>query len=642
MRNGFSDRLRGVIRRVASACVILAVFLAGAARGAVVYAPPEDAPDAAAELKGVEGEMDDGNYAAAARRLDVLLAGRSDHLVHLAEGTLTSVSAWAGQLPAERRASLAAEYARAFGPAAKRASDSLRERRDAGVDEWYALARRYPMTPAGGEALAEAGDRALALGDLPAAQAFYELGRSAGVVLDEGRAGRLEEVRRMNAGVKAPAPADLGKWSNGEGGLPTVSGPLPFDAAWFGGALRGQRAKFFPAAYDGHVLLASWNGVTMLRAEGGEAVWASPNPRPPARFSTLESTSSGRGGVFAPAVLADVHGRAAVVIVRQPGPDGAERCVLRGLGGADGRTLWSTIATDPREDVSYAGLPAVAGRYVYSVAVRRTGPSTAELLLSALDVTTGAALWQTPIGSVAEQGDGRLGGRKNVRSDPLYLDGVAELSEPAVAGDLVIVSPNCGAVIAAGRFDGKVRWVGIYRPSDAPDARGLGAKPLRWATRDDAQLAMRLRYKSTPVVCGDVVVAMPQDAPAVFAFDRAGGRRAWDSDLQPAEAFGLAGAAGNMAVLCGTTLTGLDASGTGRRKWRYVPPRGTALTGPAVVVGPTVIAPTTDGFVQLDAADGKERRTHAVPDFRALVETTGGRAAVTEAGAARAFGVPEW
>jgi outer membrane protein assembly factor BamB len=312
------------------------------------------------------------------------------------------------------------------------------------------------------------------------------------------------------------------------------------------------------------------------------------------------------------------------------------------MNAADGKPLWSTAATEPRGEVSYAGLPAVAGRYVYGVAVRRTGPSTAELSLAALDVTTGNALWQTVLGSVAEQGEQRLGGRKNVRSEPLNLDGFLELSEPAVAGDLVVVSPNCGAAIAVDRFDGKIRWVGVYRPSEAPDARGLGAKPLRFATRADAAAAVRLRYRSTPVVCGDAVVVMPQDAPAVFAFDRAGGRRLWDSDLQPAEAFGLAGGAGNMAVLCGTTLTGIDAGGTGKRKWRYVPPRGTELTGPAVVVGSTVIAPATEGFVQLNVADGTAAASaYAVPNFRAVVETAGGRAAVTEAGATRAFGVGE-
>jgi outer membrane protein assembly factor BamB len=234
-----------------------------------------------------------------------------------------------------------------------------------------------------------------------------------------------------------------------------------------------------------------------------------------------------------------------------------------------------------------------------------------------------------------------IGGRKNIRSEPMDFASFAELSEPAVAGDLVIVSPNCGAAIALGRFDGHVRWVAVYRASDAPNARALRPPPLRWATARDAAAALRLRYRSTPAVCGDVVVAMPQDAPAIFAFDRAGGRRLWESDLQPAETFGLAGASGDMAVLCGAdAVYGLDAAGTGKRKWRYAPPRGDAITGPAVVLGQTVIVPTNHGPIQLDAADGKERATYDVANWRRLWQTPAGRQAVDDAGASRAFGVP--
>jgi outer membrane protein assembly factor BamB len=346
--------------------------------------------------------------------------------------------------------------------------------------------------------------------------------------------------------------------------------------------------------------------------------------------------------VFAPAALTDVHGRGAILVTREPTRQGGEHHALRAVSAADGKTLWTTATTDPRgDDVSYAGLPAVAGRYVYGVAVRRTSGSTAELLLSALDVMRGAILWQTPLGSVAEQDDRVGGGRKNLRPEPLDFAGFAELSEPAVAGDLVIVSPNCGATIAVDRFDGRVRWVAVYRASDVPGARALRPPPLRWATARDAAAALRLRYRSTPVVCGGVVVAMPQDAPAIFAFDRAGGRRLWESDLQPAETFGLAGASGDMAVLCGgDAVYGLDAAGTGKRKWRYAPPEEGAITGPAAVLGRTVIVPTTRGLVQLDAADGKERATYDVANWRRLWQTPGGRRAVDDARASRAFGVP--
>jgi outer membrane protein assembly factor BamB len=621
------------------AIVMFGLIGASAARAAVVFAPPDDVPEVAAEIKGIERELGDANYAAAARRLDALLAGRGsgDQLVNLAEGTLTSARAWVEQLPPARRQPLASEYERSFGRAAQAAVEGLRAGRATRPEELYAIARRYPMTRAAGAALVDAADAALRLGDLPAAQAFYQLAARAGATLDGTRARGLEEIRKIASGVPAPAPADLeGIAKPQASGRIPLAGPLPFDAAWFGNASLSGLIRFFPAAYDGRVVLASWNGVTMLR-ENGQIDWTTAN-RALDTYSTGRGRGAGRGILFAPAVLADVHGRPLVVVVRQPvSGSGEQRYALRALNADDGQALWTSETTDGRRDVSYAGLPAVSGRYVYGLAVARTGASTANLVLAAVDVMTGGAIWQTTLGSLAEQSEAR-GGRKNIRTDPLAIDAFAELSEPAVADDLVIVSPNCGSVIAVDRFNGRIRWVGVYRESEGANARQLRVRPVRWATQRDAEAALLLRYKSTPVVCNDVVIAMPQDVPALFAFDRAGGRRLWDSDLQPTEAFGLAGASGNMAILCGTALTGLDAGGTGKRKWHYVPPRGDRFTGPAVVLGETVIAPTSEGIVQLNVTDGTEKAVYSVPSFRRLLNTEGGKGVVNEAGAARSFG----
>src|SRR2546430_513013 len=75
----------------------------------------------------------------------------------------------------------------------------------------------------------------------------------------------------------------------------------------------------------------------------------------------------------------------------------------------------------------------------------------------------------------------------------------------------------------------------------------------RWMREERALLA---RYKSTPMICGDVVVMLPQDAPALYAFDRFSGNRLWESEAAGVEAFALAGASGNMAIACGTALSG--------------------------------------------------------------------------------------
>ncbi|MDB5318655.1 MAG: Pyrrolo-quinoline quinone repeat-containing protein [Phycisphaerales bacterium] len=612
-----------------TAALLLSVILIACAprsSAAVVFAPPDDSVDAANELKSIEHELADRNYPAAAKRLDLLLSARGHPLASLSERTLTSVDAWVDHIPADTRSALAVECAKQMGAAARQALDSLRDGRATRPDEFYSLARRYPLTDAAGAALACAGDLALRGGDLPAAQAYYELALREQFPLGEDRERRLQFLKESNTVTAPPGAPD--------GAKPQSAGPLPFDATWFGNPSMMRQTKFFPAAYDDRILLASWKNVTMLR-EDGQVLWSFSDPKAPGVFS------AGQGALFAPAALCDLHGQPAIIVVRQPGAQGDAQFVLRALRATDGKQLWSTDASGPRADLTYSGLPVVCGRYVYSVAVARTGVSSANFVLAALDVTTGQSLWQTTLGAVTEQGErggaDRNFGRKFGRNAPLSLDGFAAISEPAVVGDLVIVAPNCGSVVAVGRFDGNVRWVSAYRaPENA--AQGGVDRNGRWTPPVEAERALLTRYRSTPLACGNVIVAMPQDAAALFAFDRATGRRLWETDIVIADAFGLAGASGNIAIACGTTLVGIDAGGTGKLKWKYTPARGIHLTGPAVVQGHTVLAPTTMGTLQLDAADGSEKPAYTVPSFRHLLTTDAGRSIATEAGAAATFG----
>jgi outer membrane protein assembly factor BamB len=617
--------------------LLLSLCRANACAAAVVFAPPDDSVDAANELKGIDRELADGNYAGAAKRIDALLSGRSDPLVNLSEGGLISVSAWVDQLAPARRKALAVEWEKSAGTTARQTLDSLRKNPAARPEEFYALWRRYPLAQAGGAALAEGGDRALQLGDLAAGRALYELAARVDFALGEARAKRLEVLAKVDAGVPLVRPADLAQTpaAGARSDRPSINGPLPFDAAWFGNVSLIGQAKFFPAVYDERIVLASWNSVSMLR-ESGQVVWESRNPRAAPYFAT--DRTAGRGPLFAPAALCDVYGRPVIIVVRQPVGEG--QFVLRGLGAGDGKVIWSTETTETRKDLSYAGLPAVSGKYVYSIAVLKTGVSSGGLVLCATDVTNGQSIWQTPLGSLAEQGDQRFGGKFG-RNQPMAFEAFAELSEPAVDGNLVIVSPNCGSVMAVDRLDGRIRWVGVYRETEVAGGRRLMTRPGRWLGREEGERSLLARYKSSPVVCQSVVLAMPQDAPALLAFDRTSGRNLWESDIAAADEYGLAGASGNMAVLCGgAAVAGVDAGGTGKLKWRYEAPRGAALTGPAVVVGNTVIAPTVGGFVQLNVTDGTEKTVYSVPSFRRLLSSDVGRNAVSEAGASRAFGIP--
>ena len=145
------------------------------------------------------------------------------------------VDAWVDQIPTDTRAALAEECAKQFGAAARQALDALRSRPGTRPDEYYTLARRYPFTQAAGAALASAGDLALRSGDLSAAQAYYQLAQREQFTLGDERERQLQSLKQFSDPAMQAAKIPL-------------SGPLPFDATWFGNPSTVGRAKFFPAA----------------------------------------------------------------------------------------------------------------------------------------------------------------------------------------------------------------------------------------------------------------------------------------------------------------------------------------------------------------------------------------------------------
>src|SRR5258706_3639891 len=224
-----------------AALLLLLIFVAVVPRSpaAVVFAPPDNSVDAANELKTIERELADRNYPAAAKRLDLLLAARGHPLANLSERTLTSVDAWVDHIASDARPALAVECAKQYGTAGRQALESLRGGgRATRPDEFYALARRYPLTDAARAALASAGDFALRGGDLPAAQAYYELALREQFPLGEDGQRRMHFLKEIAA---APPVAP-------DGAKPQAAGPLPFDAIWFGNPSMMHQPKFFPAA----------------------------------------------------------------------------------------------------------------------------------------------------------------------------------------------------------------------------------------------------------------------------------------------------------------------------------------------------------------------------------------------------------
>jgi outer membrane protein assembly factor BamB len=612
-----------VIERSSKYVLIVALMGCAAWRcgAAISYGPPDVAVDVAGELRVLEREIAERNYGAAARRFGTLLAAnRGDALTEVGPGTLCTIWAWMSGLPQDARDGMAQAARAEHEEGARRALEGLMGSTSARAEEWFAVARRYPLTRSAGAALVLAGDRSMEAGDFPGARALYELAARDGALLDEVRAKRVELIKRVGSGDFLPMPADLtGEGSGAVRGKKLLFGGMAFDAPWYGG--QPGTARFFPAACGDGFVVASWKSVSLLR-ETGQMVWTSTNPKPSGSFSIERS----RGLVFGASVLADVHGRPTIVVVRQPTALEGQYA-LRAYRGSDGKLLWASELLDgQRKDLTYVGLPVVCGRYVYGVTAARTDRSSGTLLLSAVDVTSGEAIWQASLGSIIEQSIDERGGKKNIVNQPLDLTELADVTEPAVVEDLVVVSPGCGAVMAVGRFDGKVRWVHTYGRAEEPRVRDRRGR--------EVERVVAPRYGSTPAACERAVVVLPRDSGKMIGLDRATGKRLWQKEAL--EAYGLAGAVveEDVAVVRGTTVWAVDAL-TGEEKWKY---GATRLTGPAAVAGRTVMAPVASGVVQLDGVSGEVKSVYNVPDLRRALRAEGARAVLREAGAERAIG----
>src|SRR6185503_9887590 len=146
-------------------CVALVCCAAWRSGAAITYGPPDSAVDVAGELRVLEREIAERNYAAAVRRIGTLLAAnRGDALTEVGPGTLCTIWAWMGQLPVEARAGLAQGARAEHEEGARRALEGLTGSGSARAEEFFAVARRYPLTRSAGAALVLAGDRSMEAG----------------------------------------------------------------------------------------------------------------------------------------------------------------------------------------------------------------------------------------------------------------------------------------------------------------------------------------------------------------------------------------------------------------------------------------------------------------------------------------------
>jgi outer membrane protein assembly factor BamB len=198
----------------------------------------------------------------------------------------------------------------------------------------------------------------------------------------------------------------------------------------------------------------------------------------------------------------------------------------------------------------------------------------------------------------------------------------------AIWRDFIFVNPGTGFLAAVGRFDGKLRWL---RP--VPGDEDGRPSPVRYDARPRV-------VEGSNAASATVVVAPPGQS-TVAAFDALTGEDRWSESDRSRQT--LIGTCGDLVILVGKGLSALDAV-TGRERWSFDLPRGGEITGPAVVVGDVVWAPTEGGAFAISAKTGEPVESADAgppgPSVATVVKSPAAKAALKTIDATTAFGSP--
>ena len=639
---------RSMNRLMGLAFFFLTVLLESAQAAHPHFTLPVDSFTHERSLVEFLAALDQRNDGADLTLLVSLLNEDGDKLRATEGGGLMSVAMWMEAIPAHPKAVLLAAYREKFDPGLREQVDLFRRTPDISAEAIYAFARRHRFSATSAAVYALAADRYLAMGDLSAAHALYQLAVGNGWIPDDTRAAQIETLRKYDEGHSI--------------------GALPFDALWFNHIATVDRPRFFPIAAADRVYFVSARAVFAVK-ENGQIAWMNFNPIPaptsmptPAQSAVDRIEESHRPASFTPSVLKDIDGRAQILVARQNNPLSSEKendyrlCAYR---ASDGKRLWNSDDQPFLKDLSFAGTPAVCGGYTYAVAlstrasVETVGDRNVDLVMVAVDTLTGDFRWQATLGRFKLTVEER-----NVWINSTPWDEVWEQSEPLVVGDVVYVTPNAGFAAAIGRFDGKLRWIRPYQKAamDSPRPPRMRAdlqkqmedrrryfENLRKGIASKATIlsmdpAVGERWRGTPVLCGDRLIVAPQDTLEIHGIDAATGRWVWTN--KEIDAGALIGRTATTAIIAGSAITAINAS-TGRAGWRWEPRAPSRITGPAVMRVGIVQVPTTHGIVSINAEDGGVLREPLVaPTMRILFSTESFRRALNDAGMKKAFGLP--
>jgi outer membrane protein assembly factor BamB len=587
------------------------------------YAPPEATFGSDNQLQLLQKEVDQKQFTASAARVETLLRDSEDALL-VPSGDQTkaqgediaelSIGQWIENLPASTKNLLRPAYEAAFGAAGRRALEEAKADPEADPRVFYALARRYPLSGAAAAAFAEGARRSALLGDRPAARWMLSAAVADGWTPDAAPQGHI---------AQASPPSK------------SYCGPLPFDASWYGLMTRQGWASLrsFPAAVGDAIFVVGPGQVIALK-QSGEVLWKGPiDAQPRAGRGASAPIGVTRGPPFAPALFCDASGVPQIVVVRQPQLH-ADGWALRALRANDGKLLWTTEGQDDFHGLVFGSNPVIEGRYVYAVA-GEIGDQLDHLCLVAVELTTGRQLWRCDMGTQSRMIAQGFGLRFSTGAYRPWLNE----SAPVVAGDLIIASPDVGAVIAAGRFDGKLRWTRGY-PTLADPTVTL-QQQRNWAIEHPASVVplasgLSLRWANTPAVSGDVVLTAPEDTGEVIALNLRDGTPIWNSADFPAAT--LVGIGGGAAVMAGEKIAGLNLA-SGKMLWTY---DAQPILGPCVLHGDMILLPTDAGTLALSARDGLPARSaESVPDFQSAIAAEPARGVLLANDVAHCFASPD-
>ncbi|MCI0343071.1 MAG: PQQ-binding-like beta-propeller repeat protein [Planctomycetales bacterium] len=357
-----------------------------------------------------------------------------------------------------------------------------------------------------------------------------------------------EPGRNLPAAPEPPAAAP-GNWRATLPPPPGLAGDY-FDGGAFSGrgeVLRRRACPIHPVVADGTVYVTDGRTVDSYELYTGKA----------ARRRLLDTGAARfRGDRFEPTRLhaLEVAGPDLVLAVElPPSPDDTPhnfagvlisepipRRKLVALSRETGRVRWEALAREdglgPLDSLSAVSAPLVDGDRVYVVGRKGEG-GLARLFAIALDRRTGAPVWHTYLCAG--------GGELNMFGRPVRETVV---SPPALAGGLLAICTNLGAVAVVEADRGGLRWVRTYPATSLPVNEGFHVRkrPPTWET-------------NPPVVAGDLVLAAPTDCERLLALDRRTGALRWtlERTRDRGDYRHLLGARGGLAIVTGRRAAGV-------------------------------------------------------------------------------------